>query len=170
MQVNFPVNSELIWTLVSEARRRKAATVLDLYCGSGNFLLPLLAAGFTGVGVEVQAASIAAAKQAAEEQGWEATWHAEDVPSWLEAQSGKRDGLSFDLVVVDPPRAGLGHGARALASRGAPHLVVCSCSPKSLSNDLAALVHLGYTVDSVELFDMFAQTRHVEVLAWLSKR
>lgn len=169
MQVNFAINQHLIASLLAGAHARGLRSVVDLYCGAGNFLLPLLAAGLEGSGVEIQAHSIAAAEQAAREQNLAASWWAADVPSWLEAAERAGTLRGIDLAIVDPPRAGLGRGTAHLLKIAPPYVAVCSCSPNSLARDLKALTEGGYEVESAELFDMFAHTRHVEVLVWLKR-
>lgn len=167
MQVNFVINEALIESLVLGAQERGARAVCDLYCGSGNFLLPLLAAGLRGVGVEIHEPAIRAARRAAAEQGLESEWCAADVPTWLRQRP---DWRGAPLAVVDPPRAGLKAGVESLLELAPESIAFCSCAPKSLARDLAALERGGYSVRKVELFDMFAHTDHLEALAWLERR
>ncbi len=169
MQVNFAINQHLIASLIAGAQARGLRSAADLYCGAGNFLLPLLAAGLTGFGVEIQSQSIAAAERAASEQGLAGTWSSSDVPAWLEHAERLGTLDEIDLAIVDPPRAGLGSGVEHLLKIAPPFIAVCSCSPKTLARDVKALVDGGYLVESAELFDMFAHTRHVEVLVWLRR-
>ena len=75
-----------------------------------------------------------------------------------------------DLVVLDPPRAGAdGETLRRLAEIGPGHIHYASCQPPTLARDLAFLVGHGYRLQSVELFDLFPQTFHIEALAKLSR-
>jgi 23S rRNA (uracil1939-C5)-methyltransferase len=68
-----------------------------------------------------------------------------------------------DLVIVDPPRSGLGDPvARALAEMGAPRVTYVSCDPATLARDLVPLQAAGYRVDEVHLVDLFPQTYHLE--------
>jgi 23S rRNA (uracil1939-C5)-methyltransferase len=72
----------------------------------------------------------------------------------------------LDLAIVDPPRSGLGDVViGAVAEKGIPLLFYLSCAPPSLARDLAALQALGYRVRSLEIFDFYPQTYHVESLA-----
>lgn len=76
----------------------------------------------------------------------------------------------LDLVIVDPPRSGLDEKLlRALIARGPRGFIYVSCEPATLARDLAILTAGGYTAHSVELFDFFPQTYHVESLAFLTK-
>ena len=76
-----------------------------------------------------------------------------------------------DAIIVDPPRSGLDEKLlRALIERGPQGFIYVSCEPATLARDLAILTEGGYTVQSVELFDFFPQTYHIESLAYLTKR
>jgi 23S rRNA (uracil1939-C5)-methyltransferase len=67
------------------------------------------------------------------------------------------------LVVVDPPRGGLGDGvARLLAGVNAPRVIYVSCDPATLARDLVGLLRAGYRVDQAHLVDLFPQTYHLE--------
>ena len=73
-----------------------------------------------------------------------------------------------DLVVVDPPRSGLGERvARLLASVGAPRVIYVSCDPATLARDLATLLGAGYGVEQLHLVDLFPQTYHLESVVHL---
>jgi 23S rRNA (uracil1939-C5)-methyltransferase len=75
-----------------------------------------------------------------------------------------------DVVVLDPPRAGLGRGApERLARFGAARIVYLSCDPATLARDLSRFVGAGYALSAVEAFDLFPQTPHVEALAVLDR-
>ena len=73
----------------------------------------------------------------------------------------------FDLVLADPPRAGLKHGLEPLARVAGGWFLMCSCNPVTLARDLARLIALGFELTELEAFDMFPQTHHLETLAWL---
>ncbi len=76
-----------------------------------------------------------------------------------------------DLIVVDPPRSGLGDSvARALASAGAPRLTYVSCDPATLARDLVPLQAAGYRVEQVHVVDLFPQTYHLETIVQLVSR
>ncbi len=126
----------------------------------------MAAAGLEGKGVEASAASIAALRRAAAEQGF-------DAASFEVGQVGEvarrwaRAGERFDLVIVDPPRAGAKDALQAIASLTAGALVMVSCDPVTLARDLRALRQRGLVLEEVLAFDMFPQTHHVECVAWL---
>jgi 23S rRNA (uracil1939-C5)-methyltransferase len=166
-QVNWEVNLALVRAVRDEARRRGLRSFADLYCGSGNFSLPLAAAGLTGQGVEGNDASIACARRAAHEQGFErVSFHVGDVArvaaGWAKA------GQTFDLVIVDPPRAGAKGALDAITRLTTRAVAMISCDPVTLARDLRGLLERGFRLERLLAFDMFPQTHHVECLAWLS--
>ena len=165
-QVNWEVNQQLIERVVEGAVTRGVGTFLDAYAGAGNFALPLLARGLSGLAVESNRAAILAAREAARRQGLPSDgFVAADAASF--AAELRQKGRAFELVLVDPPRAGVKNGLEDLASLATGWLSICSCNPVTLARDLRALIDLGFELDRIEAFDMFPQTHHVEALAWL---
>jgi 23S rRNA (uracil1939-C5)-methyltransferase len=166
-QVNEEVNRILVGRVLQEASRVGAQTFLDLYCGSGNFALPLLSRGLSGVGVELAREAIGGARAAAAAQGWSGEFFAEASESYVRRATAS--GQRFDMVVVDPPRAGAKALVSSLLGLLSPLLLMVSCDPVTLARDLRLLVDGGYKLRSVEGFDMFPQTHHVESLAVLER-
>jgi len=166
VQVNWAVNLELVGAVVTGALERGARNFLDLYCGAGNFTLPLLAAGLEGTGVERAGATIRAARRAARDARLvDDSFVAADVSHELERRA--RRGEQLDLVVIDPPRSGAREAMPYLIRLASRHVALCSCDPVTLARDLRALIKGGYALESVVGFDMFPQTHHLEALAWL---
>jgi len=166
-QVNWAVNQRLVQALLDGAEQRAVSTFCDLYCGAGNFSLPLLARGLGGVGIEGSKPAILAAKRAAAEQGLtRARFIAGDVKEML-AKLPRTE--SFDLVVLDPPRSGAREVMPELIRRAPRYLAYCACDPVTLARDLRTLCDSGYSLSAVSGFDMFPQTHHFETLAWLSR-
>jgi 23S rRNA (uracil1939-C5)-methyltransferase len=167
-QVNWAVNQLLVQALLDGAEQREVSSFCDLYCGAGNFSLPLLARGLSGVGIEGSKSAIAAAKRASTEQGFaRAHFIAGDVKEVL-AKLPRT--ASFDLVVLDPPRSGAREILSELSSRAPRHIAYCACDPVTMARDLRTLCDSGYTLTAVSGFDMFPQTHHFETLAWLARR
>jgi 23S rRNA (uracil1939-C5)-methyltransferase len=164
-QVNEGVNQMLVERVLAEVREVGARSFLDLYCGSGNFSLPLLLAGLSGVGVESSVSAISAARAQATKLGLPGKFVAEACATYLKRESPQRG--SFDVVLVDPPRAGAKDCLGPLQRLRAPLLLMIACDPASLGRDLGELVRGGYRLRSIEGFDMFPQTHHVETLAIL---
>lgn len=149
------------------------ASVADLYCGVGGFALH--AAGAPGaarevVGVEVSRDAVASAELARDarygrdDDRARIRFVADDALEWARRQKELPE-----LVVVNPPRRGLGEPlATLLADRGPDTIVYSSCNPDTLARDLAAMP--GYRVERARVVDMFPQTTHVEVLTLLRRR
>jgi 23S rRNA (uracil747-C5)-methyltransferase len=161
----FQTNTAIAQGLYDQARAWASsfapATVWDLYCGVGGFALHLAAAGRAVVGVEVSEAAIAGARAA----GVPGTaFIADDATSWASAQEA-----APDLVVVNPPRRGLGERLDGwLEASGAPAIVYSSCNAATLAADLAALP--SYEPVAARVFDMFPQTEHTETMVLLERR
>src|SRR5262249_22194210 len=152
-QVNTEVNRALIRRLVEGVRSRNVTSFLDLYAGAGNFTLPLLAQGLSGTSVETVAESAAAAREAAREQGLSrGRFWARDVSRAV--QSLSREGRRFDLVLIDPPRAGVKRGLLEMAALASGWVALCSCNPATLARDLEKLLAAGFVLEGVEAFDM----------------
>jgi 23S rRNA (uracil1939-C5)-methyltransferase len=165
-QVNWEVNRELIQRVASAAQERGVRSFLDAHAGAGNFALPLLAEGLSGSSIECNRLAVLAAREAARRQGLPADGFllgdcARIAPELV------RQGRRFDLVLLDPPRAGVKHGLRELAALSAGWLAMCSCNPVTLARDLRALLDLGFVLEEIAAFDMFPETHHLEVLVWL---
>lgn len=88
----------------------------------------------------------------------------QQVRHWVE------EGARADVVVVDPPRAGVREGALEIVRLARGHVVMCSCNPSTLARDLAVFQSAGLDVEQVTAFDMFPHTSHVEVAVWLGRR
>jgi 23S rRNA (uracil1939-C5)-methyltransferase len=166
-QVNWHVNRLMVEELLRGVAERGLKSFLDLYTGVGNFALPLLAAGLSGLALDADASAIKSAQRAAHEQGLSPTsFVCRDVTRWL---SKERDPGRFELVVTDPPRAGVLGDPRAIERLCEQSLVLCACDPVTFARDLRRFVDLGFRIERVVAFDMFPQTHHVEVLAWLDR-
>ncbi len=164
-QVNWPVNGALAAALLAGAEARRARTFCDLYCGAGNFSLPLLARGLSGVGIEASQAAIAAAKRAASEHELTSVrFIAGDVREKL-AKIPRAE--AFDLLVLDPPRTGAREILPEIVRRAPKYIAYVACDPVTLARDLRVLCDSGYVLEAVTAFDMFPQTHHFESLAWL---
>ncbi len=167
VQVNWHVNEALVDAVVQGAKKREVKTFCDLYAGAGNFTLPLLAGGLSGVGIERNSAAVDAAKRTARLAGLDQNAiSGGDVARRVHALARAR--RRFDLVVIDPPRAGAATVAKQVRELKPSFIAMCSCDPPTLARDLARLGKAGYRLDEIIGFDMFPHTHHVEALAWLS--
>jgi 23S rRNA (uracil1939-C5)-methyltransferase len=162
----FQVNRWLIDDLVGRvAADRRGGLAWDLFAGVGLFA-KRLAEKFERV-VTVESAPMASDALKQNLQGGAAECVIAETAGFLRAQ-GKTQ--RPDLIVVDPPRAGLGTETTSLlAEVGAPAIVYVSCDPATLSRDLRALLSSGYEVGSVTLADLFPQTFHLESVVELRR-
>ncbi len=162
--VFFQVNRWLVDSLIERATaHREGKLAWDLFAGVGLFARQL-AAHFDRV-IAVESAPSAAAALAANLAGSEG--EPISMPA-LDFLRGNASGQHPDLVIVDPPRAGIGEEMAALLGRvAAPALVCVSCDPATLARDLRGLLALGYAIDSVTLIDLFPQTFHLESVVHL---
>lgn len=145
------------------AESLRGVRVADMYAGVGSRAIRWARAGASVATCEVDEAACAASTAAARKAGARIEVHAGRVEE-------NADLLEADVVVVNPPRAGLGEAVRkALAGGPAGHVAYVSCDPATLARDLAA-VSSAYEVVEVQPFDVFPQTAHVETIAWLQRR
>lgn len=140
---------------------------LDLYCGVGGLALP--AARLTGwaMGVEEVQGAVTAAREAARANGLSAEFVAGRVGEVLPTLQ-RRLGPSHPVVAVNPARRGLEPGvAEAIVALQPRRIAYISCNPRALARDLVAFQALGMQVESVQIYDMFPHTAHVECVAIL---
>ncbi|MHB8301307.1 MAG: 23S rRNA (uracil(1939)-C(5))-methyltransferase RlmD [Acidobacteriaceae bacterium] len=163
-QVNSTVLDAFLEAVVDGASGRCA---WDLYSGVGLFSLPL-AENFERV-VAVESNPSACKDFRANLQGKNARLVSSTALDFLKG-SVERPGTAPDLVVLDPPRAGLGvEGCGLLAQCNPDRIVYVSCDPATLGRDLAALIQSGYRLHRLQLVDMFPQTHHLETIATLHR-
>ena len=144
--------------------------VFDLYCGTGTIGLALAASARSVWGLEISEEAVACAIENAELNGIEnARFFAGNVGQTI--QELREEAGSPDVVVVDPPRAGLaGKALRRTGDLGAPRLVYVSCNPTTLASDLQVLRdEYGYELERCRPVDMFPHTPHVESVSVLSR-
>ena len=137
--------------------------IADVYAGVGTFTLPLARIAPT-VAIEGSSHALGDLRRNLDAAGLEADVLPGDAEHALEEIEG------VDLVVVDPPRSGLGATAeQALVGARPARIIYVSCDPATLARDAAALAKDGYTLDSATPFDLFPQTYHVETIACFSR-
>ena len=170
LQTNTAMAERLYALAADAAALTGSETVWDLYCGIGTIGLTLARSALTVWGIEVSEESVACALENAELNGiTNAAFFAGNVGQVVE-ELVERSG-SPDVVVVDPPRAGLaGKALRHLGRLGAPRLVYVSCNPTTLAGDVKALrEEYGYELLRVTPADMFPHTPHIEAVALLER-
>jgi 23S rRNA (uracil1939-C5)-methyltransferase len=161
----FQVNRFLVDAMVKTALAGAAGkAALDLYAGVGLFTLPLAAQFEKLTAVESGTGAIRDLEFNARRAGIQTESYAGNVDEYL---LQKED--TWDFVLADPPRTGLGKTVtNRLNELRPPHIVIVSCDPATLARDLAALTN--YHLDSLTLIDLFPQTFHIETIAKLSWR
>jgi 23S rRNA (uracil1939-C5)-methyltransferase len=162
---------EVLYRLAGEyAGLSGEETVYDLYCGTGTIGLTLAREALTVWGIEASEESVACAVENAELNGiGNAAFFAGEVGSDLEELRGRAG--APDVVVVDPPRAGLsGKALRRIGRLEAPRLVYVSCNPTTLAGNAKELVgDWGYRLERARPVDMFPHTPHVETAALFTR-
>jgi len=172
----FQVNRFLIEDLLqSVVSGREGSLALDLYAGVGFFSLPLAKSFKRVISVDANLAATRDLRVNAEAAGLSITSHNIHTEEFL-----RKFDEQPDLIVLDPPRSGLGQAASVnLAELRAPEIIYLSCDPSTLARDLAVLLQTErmpasakqnapkYEITSIELFDLFPQTHHIETLIHL---
>lgn len=167
-QVNLEQNKQLIETVLDFCRIEKTETVLDLYCGMGNFAIPLAMRAKAVLGIEGQGSAIRSAKHNAALAGLD---NSRFLKSQVHSRCGDlaKRGDTFDCVIIDPPRQGAPGLATQLAQITAKRLVYISCDPATLCRDLTCLTEQGFSISKIQPVDMFPQTHHIETVVLLEK-
>ena len=168
-QTNTEMAERLYGACAELAGLRGAERVFDLYSGIGTIALALAPRAGEVFGLEVAEGAVADAIANARLNGIDnARFFAGDVRRAL--MPLVEEAGPPDLVVVDPPRAGLsGKVVRRIVEAGAPRIVYVSCNPTTLAPNARQLVDAGYRLEAVRPIDMFPQTPHIECVALLSR-
>jgi 23S rRNA (uracil1939-C5)-methyltransferase len=166
LQVNHQQTEKLYQLIHKYATLCGKETVLDGFCGIGTIALSLAQNAFQVTGVELYPQAVADAKQnAAINDIRNARFHAgpcEDVITRLNQ--------SFDVVVLDPPRAGCKvQIIEAIIKTNARRIIYVSCNPSTLARDLQLFASSGYNITEVQPVDMFPRTSHVETVVLMSR-
>ncbi|WP_022941853.1 23S rRNA (uracil(1939)-C(5))-methyltransferase RlmD [Psychromonas hadalis] len=169
LQVNEAVNQKMVQQALNWLALEKQDKVLDLFCGLGNFTLPIAKQVKTVVGVEgIQKMVDRASKNAllneiTNAQFYQADLSAEDLIKQPWASS------DFNKVLLDPARAGALESIAFIISLKPSHIVYVSCDPVTLARDSQLLLAKGYKLAKLGLLDMFPQTGHMESMALFTK-
>jgi 23S rRNA (uracil1939-C5)-methyltransferase len=170
LQTNTAMAEQLFALAVEYAALTGEETVWDLYCGIGSIGLTMARNALTVWGIDISEESVACALENADLNGIaNAAFYAGDVGRAIEELKDRSGGP--DVVVVDPPRAGLsGKAVRRLGRIGAPRIVYVSCNPTTLAGNVKQLgADWGYELRRARPVDMFPHTPHVETVALLER-
>lgn len=162
--------AELLYSKAAEYADLKGDEVLlDLYCGTGTIGLSMAHKAKKLVGVEIVPKAIEDAKENAKSNDIEnARFICGDAAK--AAETLKSEGLTPDVIIIDPPRKGCDKSLIETISQMNPKRVVyVSCDPATLARDLAVFAELGFKAHEATPVDMFPRTSHVECVTWLEK-
>lgn len=165
VQINTEVNQQMVPQALRWLELQATDRVLDLFCGLGNFTLPLAKRAAHVTGIEGEAKLLKRAHGNAQRQGIEnIDYHVANLADkhldapWMHQ--------AYDKVLFDPPRSGAIEIIQALALTQVERIVYVSCNPSTLARDAGELVHKkGFKLKQVGVMDMFPHTAHVEVMA-----
>jgi 23S rRNA (uracil1939-C5)-methyltransferase len=167
-QVNFVQNRSIVSSIIDFCSVTAPRSILDLFCGNGNFSLPLAKTSKRIVGFETSEKSVSLAEFNAHSNGiTNAGYFSRD--SAVGVDEAANAGEFFDLVIIDPPRSGADAISAKLVKIASSHIIYISCDPPTLSRDLATLKKSGFEIMSVQPVDMFPQTYHLESITFLKK-
>ncbi|MDD2540922.1 MAG: class I SAM-dependent RNA methyltransferase [Desulfuromonadaceae bacterium] len=142
--------------------------ILDLYCGNGNFSLPLASEVASVVGIEGNANSIRAAEHNRElNKVANIQFFCDDVAAGVLRLVA--EGRKFDTVLLDPPRSGAGEAVSGIVRLQPDKIIYISCDPSTLARDCGLFSRYGYHVVAAVPIDMFPQTYHIESVTMLRR-
>lgn len=168
-QVNLALNRALVAQAVELLDPRPGQRVADLFCGIGNFSLPLARRGARVTGIEGDAALVARARANARANGMAAETEFTVADLYLQAEAALASLPRLDAVLLDPPRSGALEVCQGLAAHGPARVLYVSCNPATLARDAAVLVRGGYALEAAGIVDLFPHTAHVESMALFTR-
>ncbi|BEV71718.1 MULTISPECIES: 23S rRNA (uracil(1939)-C(5))-methyltransferase RlmD [unclassified Paludibacterium] len=170
-QVNPQINAIMVKRALGLLDPQPGERIADMFCGIGNFTLPIARSGAEVHGMEGSEALVKRAVENATHNGLQDRVSYE-MANLFEVTEESFTALGkFDKMLIDPPRDGAVQLVKALSDDNAPQrLVYVSCNPATLARDAGILVHLkGYTLKAAGIINMFPHTAHVESVAWFEK-
>lgn len=165
-QVNHGINAVLVRRAMNLLAPAAGERIADMFCGLGNFTLPIARSGARVVGLEGSAGLVrrAARNAAANGLAQSATFAVANLFAMTEESLASYG--AFDKMLIDPPREGAMELVKAIGAAGPARLVYVSCNPATLARDAAVLVNVkGYRLRGAGVINMFPQTSHVESIA-----
>ena len=163
VQVNADINQRMVTQAIEWLEPQANERILDLFCGVGNFSLPVATQAADVIGVEGVPEMVAQAKQNAQDNNLTNLnfFHADLSADLSEASWLGR----IDKLLLDPARAGAYESLQWLSKMKPKKVVYVSCNPASLARDSQVLIEQGYKLKKLTMLDMFPQTHHVEAMA-----
>lgn len=167
-QLNMEQNRRLIKVVLDFCHITKEESILDLFCGMGNFSVPLAERAKSILGIEGQGSAIRSARKNSEKADQNNTEFIKQ-PIHQACRELSRTNKIFDCIVLDPPRQGVPGLARELSRLCRKRMIYVSCDPATLCRDLAELLNQGFIIKKLQPIDMFPQTHHIETIVLLEK-
>ena len=165
IQVNGPINAALIATAIDWLAVDSRDVVVDLFCGIGNFTLPLARHGATVLGLEGAPELVQRGRDNAARNGLAQRVRFEVADLYAQPLAAVASALTgVNKLLLDPPRTGAGAVLPVVIASRVERIAYVSCHPASFARDAAALCDAGFTLSKVRVFDMFPHTTHVETL------
>jgi len=161
IQVNAGVNQKMVTSALEWLDVQPGDRVLDLFCGMGNFTLPLATRAASVVGVEGVPALVEKGRENAQQNGLHnVTFFHENLEEDVTRQPWAING--FDKILLDPARAGAAGVMQHIIKLQPGRIVYVSCNPATLARDSEALLRAGYQIQRLAMLDMFPHTGHLE--------
>ncbi|MGB5689250.1 MAG: 23S rRNA (uracil(1939)-C(5))-methyltransferase RlmD, partial [Woeseiaceae bacterium] len=169
VQVNNDINQRMVHFAVEQLDAGADDRVLDLFCGIGNFSLPLARKAGTVLGVEGEQSLVRRATENAARNGLaNVTFRVADLGKIDGTESWVREG--WERMLLDPARSGAAEVVTRMHLFKPERIVYVSCHPGTLARDAGTLVHeQGYKLETAGIIDMFPHTAHVESIAVFTK-
>ena len=163
-QVNQEINQNMIDRALAYMDVQPGERILDLFCGLGNFTLPLATKAAQVVGVEGDEAMVMRGRENAEHNGLQnVEFYGADLTKPFDDQPWGQSG--FDKILIDPPRSGALEIVSKMTVFKPKRIVYVSCNPATLARDAGELKKQGYRLLKAGVMDMFPHTTHVESIA-----
>ena len=163
IQVNAEVNQKLVNLVCTLLNPQKNNRILDLFCGIGNFTLPLAKKVNHIVGVEGSTAAVARAQHnACQNNLANVEFYSADLTKENSAATWKQQ--SYDQIILDPPRTGAKELCSQIQNFGAQEIIYISCNPATLARDTQLLQQQGYLPVAIHVADMYPHTKHLEAV------
>ncbi len=170
IQVNAGVNDQMLAQALVLLDPRPGERILDLFCGIGNFTLPMARRGARVMGIEAVESMVARGREnAAANHLPQAEFMAADLTRLDSRQLLQRCG-AVDALLLDPPREGARGILAGLAPLGIGRILYVSCNPATFARDARLLADAGYRLDTLGVIDMFPHTAHVETMGLFLRR
>ncbi len=169
-QVNHAVNQVMVSRAIQLLAPKAGERIADMFCGLGNFTLPIARSGATVVGIEGSPGLVKRGEESARANGL-SDLVSFGVANLFNCTEHSVAALGqFDKMLIDPPREGAIELVKALGKKAPKRIVYVSCNPATLARDVAELVQVkGYTLKAAGAINMFPQTAHVESIAVFEK-